>query len=111
MSGYEKRRFYRLRYPASIRSYLLYKQWRFPVTEISEQGIRFLIIEEALDHMVRNMKATVFFHDGDSQDVEGRILRIEGDEMIVQLSKGIPMKRMILEQQYVIRACPHLKKF
>jgi hypothetical protein len=111
MTDRERRRFYRLRYPVSVRPHMLYKKWKFPVAEISEQGLRFVIIEEALDHIVMNMKATVFFHDGESQDVEGKILRIEDDEIVVQLFKGIPLKRMITEQHFVIKACPHLKKF
>jgi len=111
MADYERRRFYRLRYPASVRPYMQYRQWKFPVAEISEQGLRFKIIEEALDHLVLHIKAKVFFNDGESLDIEGRILRIEDDEIILQLSVGIPLKRMISEQHFVIKACPHLKKF
>ncbi|MGV8121204.1 MAG: PilZ domain-containing protein [Candidatus Xenobiia bacterium LiM19] len=111
MANYERRRFYRLRYPASVRPYMQYKRWKFSVAEISEQGLRFLIIDEALDHLVLHMKATIFFNDGECLDIEGKILRIEDDEIILQLSAGIPLKRMISEQHFVIKSCPHLKKF
>ena len=46
------------------------------------------------------------FKDGDTTPIVGVVLRLEGSEMVVKLSKGVSLKRMIAEQSRLRKKYP-----
>ena len=65
----------------------------FDVTDISEHGIKF--------YLGSKISGMITFHDGESLLIEGKIIRIQNNEVAVHLSKAIPPDRMIEEQKNI----------
>ena len=89
----ERRTFFRLRYPQTERPKLIISENEFDVTDISEHGIKF--------YLGSKINAMITFHDGESLSIEGKIIRIQNNEVAVYLSQGIPSDRIIEEQKNV----------
>jgi hypothetical protein len=101
--GRDRRSFFRLRYPLTERPQMesLYQQ--FETCEISERGIRFL---NSLDNGFvagQAIHATLTFRDGHQLPIEGRVLRLDKNEVVVMLSTGIPEARVMAEQRFLIQ--------
>jgi hypothetical protein len=100
-----RRAHYRLRYPRSERPAIRIGDREFVVMELSEGGTRILL--EDLEVKLRQAIAgTLIFKDGERVDVEGSVLRFDGQETIIQFSKGVSLKRMLAEQIHVKRKYP-----
>jgi len=104
----ERRRYYRLRYPTSERPAVRINDREFPVAEISEKGIQILVPHECSTGQDASFSAVIQFRDGESIPIEGVVLRREKKFMVVELSKGIPMKRMLVEQSRLRHSHPML---
>ena len=89
----ERRTYIRLRYPQTERPKLMISGNEFDVTDISEHGIKF--------YLGSKISGTITFHDGESLLIEGKIIRIQNNEVAVHLSKAIPSDRMIEEQKNI----------
>ncbi len=107
--GENKREFYRVRYPINDRPILKLLGNEFEVIDISEQGLRFLCKQcfEFKPNLKVQFKVT--FHDDESLALEGKILRIHENAVIIYLTQGIPLGRIIQEQKYII--AKHSDKF
>ncbi|MBW2148868.1 MAG: PilZ domain-containing protein [Deltaproteobacteria bacterium] len=92
--GTQKRDHFRVTYPYTERPKLTITGEGFDIIDISEKGIKF-----SLDTTLR---ATISFHDGESLHVEGKIIRIRNNEIVVHLSKDIPPERISTEQRYLM---------
>jgi hypothetical protein len=105
MKSNQKRGHYRLEYPVSDRPSVLVNGHQYEVVDVSEQGMKFKCQNKITPDKDSPFKATVFFKDGKSFDVSGTILRYdaEQDQCVVQLTKGIPLAKMIEEQLLLIR--------
>jgi hypothetical protein len=103
----EQRQYYRLQYPPPIRPTIFIKAMRYLITEISEEGIRFIVMPLTTFHVGQHVKGSiVMVHDvikpveGIVLPVEGTVLRFTSDnEVVLHLSQGIPLSVMIQEQQ------------
>ena len=96
--GQDRRKHFRVRYPFSERPKLVITRDEFDVIDISEQGIRF-----SLGPVLSEM---VTFHDGESLNLEGKLLRTQDSEVVTQFVKGIPSERIIKEQRYLMKKYP-----
>ncbi len=105
----QKRQFYRLRYPKRARPSAVINGRKFHVCEISEQGMRILFTGDHAVAMGIYLSGTIQFHDGTTVEIEGRTLRQDPDhELIIQLVKGLDLKRMTKEQIYLRSKYPRL---
>ncbi|MFD2176888.1 PilZ domain-containing protein [Veronia pacifica] len=105
----EARRFFRLDYPESYRPELQINDRCFQVQQISEEGIVAIIPNVSLNQIGAIFNATITFYDGVTFELLGRILRIEGDRVVGQLTKGINFKRMNEEQRQLRVRFPRYK--
>ncbi len=103
----ERRAFYRLRYPELERPLLWLDNSRCHVVEISESGMRLHRAGWEREAGEKIM-GTVRFHDGEAVIIYGVFLRIDGDEVILQLEQGISLRRMLDEQRRLIHLYPLL---
>jgi len=106
---HERRRYFRLRYPVSARPLLTISVRNFLVRELSEGGLRFASDMPDEFRVGDIIQGRITFRDKESIPVEGKVLRLADDEIIVQLSRGIPLRRMVEEQKYLIKQFPGLR--
>ncbi|MHB9025434.1 MAG: hypothetical protein ACYC7E_14900 [Armatimonadota bacterium] len=108
----ERRRFFRLPYPEGpVRPMFLTVGGGFPVTEISEKGLRFACQRFAAFKLNQPVKGIVRFQNGQTCSVEGAVLRLTSDTVVLFLSRGIPLNQIIAEQRVLInlrRSSPSL---
>jgi PilZ domain len=100
-----RRKFYRLRYPIMARPQFRTGKHEFAVAELSESGMRVVADDLTLSRGIA-ISGDVRFADGVVCGVLGKVLRYEGDEAILKLEMGLPLRRMLAEQQWVIRTYP-----
>ena len=68
------------------------------MAEISEAGVRIVLAETFSIALAAAFAGDIKFHDGEKVAIEGLVLRTHGNEVAVQLSSGISIKRMLAEQ-------------
>lgn len=103
----QKREHFRLRYPLLVRPRLRMASATATVTELSERGMRLSVaklVELTADVLVAgNMNLA----SGGQCDVRGKVIRVDGDEIIVSLSEGPSYKDMITEQRHIAQKFPN----
>ena len=104
----EKRSYYRLKYPKTEQPTIRINDREFPVIEISEKGIKVSLTREFSTESDEFISAVIEFQDGESISIEGVVLRRDEESMVVKLSKGISMKRMLVEQSRLRHSHPML---
>ena len=105
MSGRDRRRFYRLRYPTKERPELVLGDQTFPVTELSEGGLRILAKElpQTGVHGILRLK------DGQEIGIEGSAVRQEGDEAIIVDLKGVEFSHLVSEHRRLLLLYPDMR--
>lgn len=101
-----KREFYRIRYPLSCRPRLILLDKEYEVIETSEKGVKFLHKKFHEFQIGLTVGFTITFHDDESLDLEGKILRVDENVVVVYLSEEIPFRRIALEQRHIIDNYP-----
>ena len=104
--GKEKRVCYRLAHPYADIPKLMVWGDEYQAIDVSEEGVKFRCDEYSGVKLGQTISATITFQDGESFDLEGKIMRIQDNEIAIKLSKGIPYKRIVQEQRYLIRKYP-----
>lgn len=101
-SGTQKREFFRVEYPIKYRPKLVIAEDEneYDVVDISERGVKFL--SKGGEGFEDNVEGTITFHDGESLDVVGKVLRRANNKVVLSLVQKIPFRRIIKEQRYLI---------
>ena len=101
----EKRRHFRIEYPASIRPTLKIRKHEFGILDISEKGVRFSADKKV--KFGRWVPGNITFYDGETIGIEGRIAWKRGEDIGMFLSiKSIPYSKIISEQRLLVRFKP-----
>jgi len=104
----DRRGLYRVTYPPEARPKLKIKSREFEVINLSEKGIRFLLDKQI--EFTKWVRGRVTFQDGESLEVEGKIIWKKPDEIALSLLIiPIPYERVLKEQRYLINRfdkCP-----
>lgn len=103
--------FYRLRYPRPACPMERIDGLMYPVVELSEFGMRIVVGSETDFLMNSALSGHVVFSDQSSEVVAGEVLRAEladddFSEVIVQLTTGVSLKRMLAEQMRIRNQYP-----
>lgn len=94
----QERAHFRLRYPHAERPTLSIRDQTLGVSEISEEGAR-IVLSGPFDHNRKEPFTGVLrFSDGESDSVEGVIIRASESELVANLTQGVTLKRMMSEQ-------------
>lgn len=104
--GKERRVYYRIGHPYADIPKLMVWGDEYQVIDVSEEGVNFRCDEYSGVKPGQTISATITFHDNESFDLEGKIMRIQDNEIAIKLSKGIPYKKIVKEQRYLIRKYP-----
>ena len=101
----EKRKFYRVEYPDSMRPTLRVRKHEFEVANISEKGVMFLTDGKA--RFGKWVNGDVIFSDGQTLAVEGKIVRKRENNIGIFLTiKPIPYSKILSEQRLLARFNP-----
>ena len=101
----EKRRYYRIEYPALLRPTLKIRKYEFEVVNISEKGVMFLGDKKI--KFARWVNGEVTFYDGQCIGVEGKIVwKYEGNVGMFLIIKSIPYAKILSEQRLLARFKP-----
>jgi len=101
----QKRAFYRLRYPEAARPGVRIDGRDGAVAELSEGGARIVLAGDGVGPGQR-LVGVVRFTDGGTARIAGEVQRLDGDEVVLILSVGVSLKRMLAEQQRLLRDYP-----
>ncbi|MDD1794216.1 hypothetical protein L4D06_16835 [Enterovibrio makurazakiensis] len=91
----QKRNFFRLRYLEQDMPYIAWDGCTYRVCEISEHGIRLLFEGDVV--LDQPFSGTVQFEEG-SADIQGKAIRKEDGELIIQLFQKVELKKINAEQ-------------
>ena len=87
--GEERRSTFRIMYEPHKRPVLMIRQQKFEVADISENGLR--ILTEKRFHARRELiRFSARFHDGETVDMEGRVVWCRNNEFGLHLKTIIP---------------------
>jgi hypothetical protein len=101
----EKRGYFRIEYPASIRPTLKIRKHEFEIVDISEKGVRFSADKEI--KFGRWVTGNIAFYDGQTVGIEGRIAWKRGKSIGMFLTvKSIPYQKILSEQRLLARFKP-----
>ena len=102
---HEKRKYFRIEYPASIRPTLEIRKHEFEIVDISEKGVKFSAGKEI--KFGRWVTGNVTFHDGQAIGIEGKIAWKRGESIGMFLTvKSIPYPKILSEQRHLARFRP-----
>ncbi len=95
------REHYRIMYPTSARPLFVSGILERDVIDVSEQGMRFRLADGEGCEQGTPVEGVVRFRRGDEVKVSGTAVRVDGREVAVHLSVGVPLRIIIDEQRYL----------
>jgi len=106
-----KRRHFRLRYPATDRPTLRMGEQDFQVWEISEGGLQFARIGDVNFEIGTAVAGSITFHDGQVVNIAGVIGRLQPPVNIIVQLEGIDFARMVKEQLQLRKKYPDVRSY
>ena len=104
MSEINSRQFFRVIYPKGVRPKATIGRKIFPIIDLSEGGMKIFSDNPTEEFKVRmEIEGVVAFADGSSLTFKGFILRIHKDFIVVRNKVGIPLKKILSEQRFLIK--------
>jgi len=98
------RDFYRVAYPVRERPVLVLQDNEWPISDLSETGIRYEAGRGDLPEIGEEIYGEVRFQRGDRTLIAGEVMRIDGRRIALRLEPpGVPF-RILLEEQQFLRA-------
>ncbi len=95
------REHYRIAYPTAARPSLIAGSVEHEVVDVSEQGLRFRMVEGESWQLGNSVAGSLQFQQRGEVRVNGVVVRIVEKEIAVHLSVGIPLRMIIDEQRYL----------
>jgi hypothetical protein len=112
--GENSRKYFRIVYPINDRPVISVGEEEFVVVDLSEKGVKFFrngngpTGDEKVFEKGLSVRATLTLNNGEPVEVEGSIIRVTGEEVVLNLKKGVSFSRIIREQWYLIGKYKHL---
>ncbi len=100
----QRRKYFRVRYPAKYAPEIVIWGRTFRVVDISEMGVRFtnsLHLSFPEGYVVRGV---ITFYDKESIQVSGSVAWARDDDVALRLVRGIPFTRVLSEQSFLRRS-------
>ena len=95
------RNYFRLEYPPEVRPKIYIANETHSVINLSEGGVKFevrnLDLKADKDH-----QAVIVFYNSDKTEVVGSVIRSDKMSMVLQLSEGVPLQRIMNEQRFLL---------
>jgi hypothetical protein len=107
------RSYFRLEYPKEARPLIAIGDGKFSVINLSEKGVKFSFDAKRSTFVLDTgnaVDATIIFQDRGRTQVTGKILRIDSDAVVLELSEGVPLQRIMTEQRLLLNKFGNLKR-
>lgn len=107
------RNYFRLEYPKDARPLITIGEGKFAVINLSEKGVKFSFDARHSSFVLTpdaDFDATITFQDHGREHVTGKILRIDTDSVVLELSDGVPLQRIMTEQRLLLVKFGNLKR-
>ncbi len=98
----QKRNHYRINYPEVDRPSFECFKTKHIVIDLSESGMKIEWNSRNLPLKSQQVSGMVSFGDRGSVEVVGDVIRVQGRTVIIELTQGIPLDRIISEQRFLI---------
>ncbi len=96
------RDFYRVTYPKRERPVLVLQDDEWPISDVSETGLRYEVATGDLPELGEEVYGEVRFQRGDRTLIAGEVLRLEGRRIALRLEPpGVPFRILLEEQQFL----------
>jgi hypothetical protein len=100
--GTQRRERFRVEYPITERPKLILDHEEdYEVIDLCEDGVRFFNSRKNSFLAARQVHGKIQFHDEQSVEIEGTILRIDNQIIVLVLSQKIPYKIIVTEELYL----------
>ncbi|MCX6131753.1 MAG: PilZ domain-containing protein [Proteobacteria bacterium] len=112
MTEKPNRNFFRLEYPKEVMPLIEFAKGHYKVINLSEHGVKFSINTKELKtelQLEAEVRATIVFKDAQRTNVSGKILRIDSDSIVLVLSDGVPLQRIMTEQRFLLAKFGNLR--
>lgn len=97
-----ERSYYRIQYPLTERPVLMLEGRQYPVIDCSEHGLRFVRSLTAPLEVGDRVHGVLRFKRGAETEVEGDVVRVQGEHAALHLKvSGIPLSIILDEQRYL----------
>ncbi len=97
-----ERAHYRLAYPVLERPRLLLGDAGLEVVDCSERGLRLRVGDTPMPALGTRLRGTLVFRRGETEEVEGAVVRVQAGEVAVHLTeRGVPFSRIWEEQRWL----------
>ncbi len=100
----ERRQHYRIEYPLQARPRLDIGTRAYQVLDVSERGLRLVWESGSTPSVGWKFHGVLTLANGDRIKVDGHVLRVEAEQISIQLSSGVPLSRIMSEQLYLLRS-------
>lgn len=100
--SYDDRRHFRIKYPPEERPKLEVANQLFPVVDLSESGLKLISNLKFQPSLRQDLKGILIFSDGSREAVEGRVVRLVGDFVMITFKQLISINRLRIEADRLI---------
>lgn len=99
----QKRRFYRIEYPPSARPIFTVEGKKYPVADLSEEGLRVVVPNETEFRLGQLIVGEILFHDQVKLKVTSSVLRLLAKHIVLKCHVPVPLARIMQEQRHLIQ--------
>lgn len=102
MTDSSRRALYRIVYPLAERPAFLVGRHVYEIIDCSEAGLRYEVRDRRLPALDTEIGGTIEFRRGDELVVTGKVIRAQGEIVVLALDPpGIPFGEVLSEQRYL----------
>lgn len=97
-----QRQYYRIKYPESDRPRLRTATGEYEIFDCSEAGVCYRVSSGPLPELGSSVSGRIRFAVGETADITGTVLRLDGELVAIKLTTQIPFW-LVLEEQRRLR--------
>lgn len=100
------RQYFRLKYPSKLAPYIEVKNEMITLVELAEESCAFHQPFPNIYSLGEPVKGELHYANKEKDLIEGYVLFIRGDKVVVKLTKGVAFQRIMEEQKFIRQHCP-----
>jgi hypothetical protein len=98
-----ERAHFRIQYPMAARPRFRLGGEVYEVVDLSEGGLRFRTPQPLLLDYDQPLQGVIRFHRGEESAVTGRVLRLDGRDVVLRIDSGVTFRTVMEEQRWLLQ--------